>query len=84
MEKRGKTCEDCEQRMPDLDDSITGAVWLMNKLQFGFMDGFGGINIQGIVAGMELFEIPKKQRAHMMETILQIAKSYKGKDNAQQ
>ena len=86
MVKRNKTCDGCEQQMPIVSEETAGAVWLMNKLQFGFLDGFGGVDINGILACMELFEVPKEDRPKMMETILVISKGCmnKGKENGKQ
>ena len=45
------------------------------------MDGMGGINIQNIMLGMELYKVPEVERGAMLGKVIKIAKLINAKGN---
>jgi hypothetical protein len=68
------SCEGCEQEQPGVvpGNLLTWLAWV--KLEAAIFDGMGGININGIEAGLRLLEIPLRSRPELFSKLMILAR----------
>lgn len=66
-------CAGCTQERP-LDIGINRLVaWAFQRLSGGLWDGMGGVNVQGIAAGLEALGVVGRLRGLLTEKLIDLA-----------
>jgi len=60
--------------MPEILSENTGAIWMINRLKWSFLDGMGAIDLQGIIEAMKIYGVPETSRADLLERIVSLTR----------
>ena len=71
-------CSDCTMRIPRLTRQNRIIFHVFQKLGGGVRDGFGGINVPGIEAGLRILGVPTTERGWMFESIMTLLSELAG------
>lgn len=56
------------------------AAWALEKLLPALFDGMGGVNVQGIEAGLRLLQLPESLRENIFQKLLLLAATLREKE----